>query len=38
MRNDNKTFGISKRSNFVRPPKEFARNQDMWNRMEKAKS
>jgi len=25
MRNDNKTFGISKKSNFARSPKEFAR-------------
>ncbi len=36
MRNDNKTFGISKKSNFARPPKEFARNQNMGNIMEKA--
>ncbi len=26
MRNDNKTFGISKRSNFDKTPKEFTRN------------
>jgi hypothetical protein len=36
MQNDNKTFGISKRSNFVRPLEEIARNQNMRNIMEKA--
>ncbi len=35
MWNDNKTFGISKRSNFVKPPKEFARNQNMGNKLGK---
>jgi hypothetical protein len=36
MRNDNKTFGISKRFDFARPPKEFVRNQNMGHIMEKA--
>jgi hypothetical protein len=35
MQNDNKTFAISKRSNFVRPPKEFVRNYNMGNKMDK---
>ncbi len=35
MWNDNKTFGISKRSNFARPPKEFAKNQNMGNKLKK---
>jgi len=35
MQNDNKTFGISKRFNFVRTPKEFTINQNIWNKMEK---
>ncbi len=35
MQNDKKNFGTSKRSHPIRPPQVVARNQNMWNRMEK---